>query len=434
MQRLQSSRLIWGNLYPVEEPHLIERYGRALRAFGLAMPPLERFEIDMVGWSREVAEALGDPDYLDPGGVNRRFVILSPEQARLPVVRSAFSNTGELMAEFFRENARVINALTIKDVIYGEIEDSIARVETMEDLLAIEEVTFRVLSADDTVRKAAELRTLADRLKTEPDAWRDDELLERMVALAQSTGDIRRTELVPDVLVFRHEAFWSSHFGGVYVFHDAGAGPVPTIAVIGDPAAPGFRRSRPWQVAYIDIRDPAAVFDFLARTGRLEMPRDSWVEPSGYLQQRQAMALRDAIARLAPETDLNRLDENGVRRFVRAHSRELEREGTYPFLTEARRTIADRGRLDPAKIREPERRFAVVRAKPDHEDRWLVNRLIAEFVPYDFVSTFVFHKPRFYEQYERMGDAMREHVVSTLESGYVRDKRGFRRRLYGFAS
>lgn len=434
MQRLQSSRLIWGNLYPVEEPHLVERYARAMRAFGLAMPDLDRFEIDMTGWSREVAQALGDPGYLDPGGVNRRFVILSPAQAQLPVVNSAFSNTGELMAEFFRANARVINALTIKDVIYGEIEDSIAAVETMDDLLSIEEVTFRVLSADDTVRKAAELRTLADRLKTEPDAWRDDAMLHRMVDLARSTGDIRRTELVPDVLAFRHEAFWASHFGGVYVFHDEGSGPVPTIAVIGDPDAPGFRRSRPWQVAYIDIRDPAAVFDFLARTGRLEMPRDSWVEPSGYLQHRQAMALRDAVMRLAPDTDLERLDGEAVRRFARTHARELEREGTYPFLTEARRTVADRGRLDPAKLRDPLQRLAVVRARPDHEDRWLVNRLIAEFVPYDFVSTFVFHKPLFYERYRQMPEPTRAHVVSTLESGYVADKRGFRRRLYGFAS
>lgn len=434
MQRLQSSRLIWGNLYPIDEPHLVERYAKALRAFGLAMPPLGRFEIDMTGWSREVGEALGDPDYLDPGGVNRRFIILSPEQARLPVVHSAFSNTGELMAEFFRANARVINALTIKDVIYGEIEDSIARVETMDDLLSIEEVTFRVLSADDTVRKAAELRTLSDRLRSEPDAWRDDAMLDRMVELARATGDIRRTELVPDVLVFRHEAFWSSHFGGVYVFHDEGSGPVPTIAVIGDPEAPGFRRSRPWQVAYIDIRDPGAVFDFLARSDRLEMPRDSWVEPSGYLKHRQAMALRDAVMRLAPNTDLDRLDEGAVRRFVRSRARELERDGLYPFLTEARRAIADRGRLDPSKVREPERRFALVRANPEHEDRWLVNQLIAEFVPYDFVSTFVFHKPLFYERYQRMTDPARAHVVSTLESGYVADKRGFRRRLYGFAS
>ena len=429
MRRLEGSRLIWGNLLTIDEPHLVDRYAKAIRAFGLEMPPLDRFEIDMTGWSREVADALGDRAYLDPGGVNRRFVILSPAQAALPVVNSAFSNTGELMAEFFRENARTINALTIKDVIYGEIEDSIAEVGSMEDLLAIEEVRFRVMSADDTVRKAAELRALSDRLESEADAWRDAAMIERMVELARATGDIRRTTLVPDRLVFRHEAFWSAHFGGVYVFHDREDG---RITVIGDPAAPGFRRSRPWQVAYVDIANAGAVFDFLARSGRLEMPRDSWVEPSGYLAHRAAMALREAVIRHAPQTDPARMDAGDVRRFLARHGDAVKGEGTYHFLVDARRKIARDGTLDPSSIPAPERRLALVRAKPDHEDRWLVNRLIAEFVPYDLVTTFVFHKPLFYERYAALDDALRDGVVSLLEMGYVADKRGFRRRLYGF--
>ena len=427
MQRLQSSKLIWSNLHPVDEPHLVERYAKAMRAFGLTMPDLDRFEIDMTGWSKEVADALGDRDYLDPARVNRRFIILSPFQARLPVVHTSFSNTNELMAEFFRENARVINALTIRDVIYGEIEDTIARVETMEDLLSIEEVRFRVLSADDTVRKAAELRALADRLKSEPDAWRDDAMIERMVELAGDTGDIRRKELVPDRLVFRHETFWTDHFGGVYVFHDEGR-----TTVIGDPSAPGFRRSRPWQVSYIDIGDADRVFDFLARTGRLDLPRSSWIDASGYLVHRSAMLVRDLIARFAPETDLNALTDADIRRFLRSHTREIAADGRLPFLTEAGRTIEKRGTVDLAGVRDPRLRFLVVRAAPKHDDRWLVNRLIAEFVPSDFVSNFVFHKPLFYRRYERRDDAFREHVVRTLESTYVRDKRAFRARLYGF--
>ena len=425
MDRLHESRLIWGNLHPVDEPHLIDRYARAMTAFGLTMPDLDSFQIDMTGWSLEIAEALGTRDYLDPGGINRRFIILSPLQARLPVVHTAFSNTNELMAEFFRENARVINALTIKDVIYGEIEDSIAHVRTMDDLLRTEEVTFRVLSADDTVRKAAELRSMADRLKTEPSAWRDDAMLHRMVQLAQSTGDIRRTELVPDKLVFRHETFWSSHFGGVYVFHDEGR-----VTVIGDPSAPGFRRSRPWQVSYIDINDPGRVFAFLAKSRRLELPRDSWIEPSGYLRHRGAMYVRDFIARTDPEVELDKVSDRWVRDFMRRHDAEITAEGTYPFIARAQRLIKDTGRLDPANLPEPLWRFILVRARPNDADQWLVNRLITEFVPFDFVSTFVFHKPLFYERYERMEENQKVHVVNTLESTYVSDKKGLRRRLY----
>ena len=170
-------------------------------------------------------------------------------------MHTAFSNTGQLVYEFFSKNSRAIDALTIKDVIYGEIEDSVAKVEDIEDLLSINQVEFRVLSAEDVLGKATELATLTDRLKREPDAWRDNDMLTRMVELAKVCGDIRENALVPDQVIFRHNAFWTSHFGGTYVFVDP-----DTTTVICNPSAPGFRRSRPWQVSYIAANDADRVF------------------------------------------------------------------------------------------------------------------------------------------------------------------------------
>ncbi len=69
---------------------------------------------------------------------------------------TAFSNTSQLMFEFMSKNRRAIDALTIKDVIYGEIEDSVPKVNDIEDLLSINQVEFKVLSAEDVLGKAAE--------------------------------------------------------------------------------------------------------------------------------------------------------------------------------------------------------------------------------------------------------------------------------------
>ena len=170
MDLLRENELIYGRLLTVSEPHLVERYNKALVAFGLQPTKLASFNIDRTGFSPEIAEELGDYQYLDPNEVNRRFIILTPDQVDLPVVHTAFSNTGQLLYEFFTSNSRAIDALTIKDVIYGEIEDSVAKVEDIEDLLTINQVEFRVLSAEDVLGKAAELATLTDRLKREPDA------------------------------------------------------------------------------------------------------------------------------------------------------------------------------------------------------------------------------------------------------------------------
>jgi len=220
MKLLEKSELIFGRMMRIAEPHLIERYNVALKGLGVKPTKLKSFRIDMTGYSPEVAKELKDPQYLDPHEINRRFIILSPEQQFLPVVHTAFSNTGKLMHQFYESNARVINALTIKDVVYGEIEDSVSRANDIEDLLSIEQVTFKVFTGTNLADNAIILRGMMDRVIKEPDAWQDDALLNEMVELAKACGDIRNNSLVPTETVFRHNTFWSSHFDGVYVFID----------------------------------------------------------------------------------------------------------------------------------------------------------------------------------------------------------------------
>ena len=66
MKRLYDTELIYGRLLAVTQPHLIERYNKALKAFALPETKLEQFDIDKTGFSPQVAEELGDYDYLDP--------------------------------------------------------------------------------------------------------------------------------------------------------------------------------------------------------------------------------------------------------------------------------------------------------------------------------------------------------------------------------
>ncbi|MDR6757677.1 hypothetical protein J2Y48_002974 [Mycoplana sp. BE70] len=425
MNRLLETELIYGRLLDISEPHLVERYNRALEGFGLQRTRLTGFSIDMTGFAPEIADELGDRDYLDPNRVNRRFIILTPDQVELPVVHTSFSNTAALMHEFFSANARAINAVTIRDALYGEIEDSVSVVDDIDDLLSINEVRFRVLSADDLLGKAAELRTLVDRLQAVPNAWADDAMLERMVELAKQTGDIRQNALVPDRLVFRHEAFWANHFGGVFVFLDG-----RQTTVICDPSVPGFRRSRPWQVSYIALDDHQRTFEFLAATKRLELPRASWVEASGLLQHRAEMAIINLINRIDPRADLAKADRIWLQTWMHRNAALIAEDGVYPCLQESMRVIAATGEIRLNDV-APRDRFLLVRAAPGHPDRWLVNQLISQMTPFDFVSRFIFDKQGFYKSYETLSEKFREYVVETLTRTYLKDKPAFRQRLYG---
>ncbi len=56
MKRLLEAELIYGRLLPVDEPHLVERYNKALDGFGIKRTALASFRIDMTGFSPEIAD------------------------------------------------------------------------------------------------------------------------------------------------------------------------------------------------------------------------------------------------------------------------------------------------------------------------------------------------------------------------------------------
>ncbi|MEP1209396.1 MAG: DUF6638 family protein [Rhizobiaceae bacterium] len=428
MKLLEESELIFGRMMPVIEPHLIERYNQALTGFGLKKTRLKQFRIDMTGYSPEIAEEFGDPQYLDPHGINRRFIILSPNQVGLPVVHTAFSNTGKLMHQFFEGNAKAINALTIKDVVYGEIEDPILEAHDIEDLLSIEQVEFKVFTGQNLAQQALDLRLMMDRLTKEPDAWRDNDMLDDMVALARSTGDIRTNDLVPTEVVFRHNTFWSSHFGGVYVFIDE-----RETTVIGDPSAPGFRRSRPWQVSYIDRNDLDLVYRFLVDTGRVDIPRGSWIERTGYLDHRIETLVTMLAFHQAPRRKHNPTSRRWVKSWVNSNTSLVEKEGTLPFLLWAKREYEAWANVDLDEI-DARGKFILSRAKPGHDDQWLVNRLISDYVPFDFITRYVFNKPAFYADYDKWGAGLKQHVVDRVQDTYLSNKSRFRTDMFGMHS
>lgn len=412
-------------LMTIDEPHLVERYRRALASFGLNMPDLDRFRIDMIGFSPEVAKALGDDDYLDPKRVNRRFVILSPDQAHLSLIHASFSNTRDLMLEFFEKNRRVLYALTIKDVVFGEIEDNVYEVDDIDDLLSIEQVEFKIGTHENLTDKTADLKLKIDRLLKEPDAWRDHAMIHEMVELAKQTGDIRENKLVPEEVVFRHETFWASHFGGTYVFHDD-----THITVICDPSATGFRRSRPWQVGYLDINDQETVFRFLHESGRLQPPLGSWLEYSRLLQWRKHMAAAWLAEQNGDDLPHSVMNQTWVRRWMRDNPELVSDNNVIPLIDWATEQVSDWDNIDIDEVEE-EMKFVLCRGNPVHRDCAMTNRLISRYLPFDFITRFEFNRPNFNRDRKVWSKVYNAFVENEIENTYLSNRQELYEELYG---
>lgn len=427
MNELIEYNLIYGRLLTVSEPHLIERYNRALEAFGLPTTKLGEFQIDMMGYSPQIAEEIGVPMYLEQNISKRLFILITPEQENLPVIGTRYSNTAGLLHVFFEKNNRAIRLATIKDVLYGEMDDNLLAIEDITDLLSIEQVEFRVLSAEDILVKADKLRRRIDRLMEVPGAWRDDGMINEMIDLARVTGDIRANQLVPDQLVFRNSSYFLDHFGGVYVFADG-----KKFTIICDSRAPGFRRASPWKVDYIAIDDKRAIFEFLARSGRIQLPQASWLKNSGLMDHREKMAVHGIMHNADPSLDIAAMSEKEMRAWSYKNSTLLERDPVISFLHDIDRGFAE-GRPPQVEHISDDMKFLVIRAKPNHADRWTTNRLISSFIPSDYVSRFIFDKQGFYLTYNAYSQTFKDLAVKELAEGYLQDKRALREGLYGFS-
>jgi len=119
-----------------------------------------------------------------------------------------------------------------------------------------------------------------------------------------------------------------------------------------------------------------------------------------------------------------------VKSWVSRNEKLVEDEGTLPFIFWAQEELSNWASIDLGEM-DARGRFILSRAKPVHPDQWLVNRLISDYVPFDFVSRFIFNKPAFYADYEKWGAQLRKHVVETLTETYLNDKAGLRKRVYG---
>lgn len=419
MERLIERGLMFGNLIPVSTPALVQRYNTALKKLTGLHTNLSRFHIDLSGYSPEIGEELGDPLYLNPNGCNRLFILLSPEQKLSPLLNAHFSTTRSILRRFYNENAAQLFALTVRDAVCGELMNSVFRLDRPADVLGIRTITVDADTVDGHIQAAGKLNGLIDRFTTKQDSWWDEQLIGEMIVLAKRTGDIRRHPLQLGTTAFQQGNFQTTHFGGLYVFHDLRE---PGVLRVDPQAAPG---QFPIETV-IDFDDAEEVAEFLEENRLVESIFEAQgLDPVALLRQRLDFMLIDHLAQSG--NDLEGLTRQDLRRVARRY---------FPDLPDAFRALVDvLGWVEQGKRRldldaENPAWFYTIRSRP-HADRDLVNMLLAHLTPLDVRQLFICHKTAFYDAYKSWSEAKRAYVVEFLAREYMVDKEGTRAALFG---
>jgi len=329
------------------------------------------------------------------------------------------------MTRFFKENAEAVKTLTLKDVIYGEIEDSTYQVDDIQDILSIKNVEFVLHTHNRLMEKSDRLTKLTQEFQTREDAWADDAMIKEILALARECGDTRYNNLVPRNVTFEQRSFWTRHFDGIYVFHDE-----PDKAIVaGWPEKPPFENNNGAKVKYIPLSKQSALLNYLTDTGRIEPLNLDWIEHSGILKSRYEIYTYLAFAKDNPKMSLKDLDDLALQNWVFKNASKLKKDTTYNFLARMNKAVLNKNTTDVSKLPAGLLLMAV-RANPQHPDAQMVNQFLSEYVPFDFLTRFIVNKVAFYEDYEGFSGPMRDYAVDLIVNRYFSDKKKMRELLF----
>jgi len=419
MMRLVKNGLMFGNLIAVTSPALVGRYNRALEHLIGKTTELTEFHIDISGYSPEIGHEFEDDLYLNPQGCNRMFILLTTDQKAAPLLNSHFSTSRSILQNYIKENETQLFALTAREAVAGELMNSIFAMQTPQDLLNINRIDVQADTIQEHVAEAGQLSNYIDKFMDEEDAWWDDVLIADMIELARRTGNIHRNPVTLKNQSYSQGNYFTSHFGGVYVFRDT---QTPTI-IVREPIS-GLDELNIDNILTFDDRDGIA--NFLRNEGLSEL----------IVQRRNAKSaaiIRQKLDFITIMTatnlghDLSNVTRQSMRVLERQYAQSMPPE--YTGLLEVWRWA----NLDGAvpKINPAHPAFFYTLRASQHDDRDLVNMLLTDLSRLDFRQLYICHKPLFYAAYRDWPEAKKDYVVQFLRDEYAVDKAGAREALFG---
>ncbi len=419
MKLLIEKGLMFGNLIRVDSPVLVDRYNRALMSLTGKSTELTDFHIDISGYSPEIGDELEDALYLNHAGMNRQFILLTTDQKHAPLLDATFSNSRGILRQFIETNENELFALTAQDAVAGELVNTVYRADEPAHLFEIRKVSIEADTTGGTVRTAKKLRAMINQFKTEPEAWFDDVLIGKMIGLAKDTGDVTRNPVILPEMSFDQSNFWTSHFGGLYIFRG-----VEHPAAI---SAADRHQLGQLPIPYVmDFGDRAAIAKFFELNKLVEpVARTRDADSAAILHQKMDFIVAEVAAGMGE--NLKGATRRDLRRLGRRYAQQLPAE--WQGLAALARWAEENGPWPRISSDHPAY-FYTLRAS-NHPDADLVNMMLSELSPLDIRQLFICHKQAFYAAYADWPEAKQAYVADFLDREYQVDKAGTREALFG---
>jgi len=216
-------RALLRDFFPVDDALLAGRYREALAALGVAPFERPRFHLDAAGYCPEVADDLGDPQYLDGGVLHSTAVIVAADQLRAPLVHPGLGWAADAYGRWTARCRGEIEKLTLREPLLVEISAGASPLASPAALADVASFEIRPRTPGGLVHGVERLEALKREFLASPRAWLDDAFIAEMLELAGSVRDLGAWS--GEFTSSRHPLalFHTPAFGGSYVLEEPGA-------------------------------------------------------------------------------------------------------------------------------------------------------------------------------------------------------------------
>ncbi len=296
-------------------------------------------------------------------------ILLTTEQKNAPLLNAQFSTSRGILRQFITENEGQLFALTARDAVAGELDNSIYASKSRSSFSTSARSPWWPTRPVARWRRAG-LTGLINRFKTEEGAWYDDVLIAEMIELAKQTGDLTRNPVALKDMTFAQGNFWTGHFGGLYIFREV----EHPAAICTGPKD----KLEPLPVPLIALTERTAIARFLQVNDLVEpIVEARGLDAASILHQKMDFIVAEVAATMGE--DLSGATRRDMRGIARKYARLLPEE--WQGLAALARW-AEEGGPWPRITSEHPAFFYSLRAKP-RGDADLVNMLLSELSPLD---------------------------------------------------
>ena len=420
---LESEGWIRKGLFVVEGA-MVAHYNRALMAAIGRETKLSTFRVDKRGESPEIAAELGW-NYLQRSPSDRYLIVVSPLQRGAPLMHEEFSFDNEVIDAIYERHLPAIDLITRVDGLWGELDDDLRVIHTLDDLLALHEIKVELHTPSEFLAMARRLQAELERLREDPDLLTADDsaLLKEIHQLAGEVGDVRECN-VTDLRV-SHEigSFSTRLFDGVYVFREADPplelrrptgsgdraakdGPVRLQQVLFYDAEKHSPTAFGPDVEAIPLQSRDRIVNFLVRRNCVEFAPE--------LVELRMSQLED-LQLASSGYDLRKFSDVERRQVLAQHHDDLPE--SWNRLMELKRRL-DTGRTfdELTDHADDEIRAMLLRSKEDSSDpREIVESLLSTLWPHDYGRMYRYNTVDLEILFERAEEWQRKYVLYCLE-------------------